>query len=316
MPPISPAIQVRHLHKHYKDKAALIDVNFDVHQKECLAFLGPNGAGKTTTMKILLAKTLPDKREETQINVFGFDPRKDELEIKARTGLVPQEDSLDTELNVQDNLRIFGRLYGLDHQVRERRIDELLGFLELTEKAKSRVRELSGGMKRRLVLARALMHDPSLLVLDEPTTGLDPQVRQLLWERVRELQKKGVTVLLTTHYMDEAFQLADRLLIIDQGQAILSGAPKDLMKEHLESHVMEIVDDEAGSFEKRFSIEKSIRLELAGSRLFLYSNEKNLLEEISANLLSGDRQTGTYLRQTNLEDLFLKVTGRNLNATQ
>jgi lipooligosaccharide transport system ATP-binding protein len=316
MPPISPVIQVRHLHKHYKDKAALIDVNFDVHQKECLAFLGPNGAGKTTTMKILLAKTLPDKREETQINVFGFDPRKDELEIKARTGLVPQEDSLDTELNVQDNLRIFGRLYGLDHQVRERRIDELLGFLELTEKAKSRVRELSGGMKRRLVLARALMHDPSLLVLDEPTTGLDPQVRQLLWERVRELQKKGVTVLLTTHYMDEAFQLADRLLIIDKGKAILSGPPKTLLTEHLESHVMEIVDDAVEVYEKRLSGQKDIRLELAGSRLFLYSNQKLLLEELSADILAGEGQAGTYLRQTNLEDLFLKVTGRNLNAAQ
>jgi lipooligosaccharide transport system ATP-binding protein len=267
-------------------------------------------------MKILLAKTRADQRAETELSVFGFDPRKHELEIKARTGLVPQEDSLDTELNVQDNLRIFGRLYGLDHQERERRIDELLDFLELTEKAKSRVRELSGGMKRRLVLARALMHNPSLLVLDEHTTGLDPQVRQLLWERVRALQKQGVTVLLTTHYMDEAFQLADRLLIIDKGKAVLSGPPKTLLAEHLESHVMEIVDDDVEAYEKRLAGQHDLRLELAGSRLFLYSNQKILLEELSADILGGQGQAGTYLRQTNLEDLFLKVTGRNLNAAQ
>jgi lipooligosaccharide transport system ATP-binding protein len=171
-------------------------------------------------------------------------------------------------------------------------------------------------MKRRLVLARALMHNPSLLVLDEHTTGLDPQVRQLLWERVRALQKQGVTVLLTTHYMDEAFQLADRLLIIDKGKAVLSGPPKTLLAEHLESHVMEIVDDDVEAYEKRLAGQHDLRLELAGSRLFLYSNQKILLEELSADILGGQGQAGTYLRQTNLEDLFLKVTGRNLNAAQ
>ena len=307
-----PIIEVSHLYKSYGSLTAVNDIGFAVPQASCYAFLGPNGAGKTTMMKTLYGKADPDEREETRINVLGFDPRHEELEVKARSGVVPQENSLDVELNVLQNLRIFSNFYGIPWRKAQDRVDYLLEFMELEDRRTAKVRELSGGMQRRLIIARALLNNPSLLILDEPTTGLDPQVRQLIWDKLRSLKRSGVTILLTTHYMDEAFQIADTVLIMDHGEKVLEGAPTQLLHENIESHVLELINVEAREQLESRIADSEVRTEGSRERVLYYSSDLQSLEQMSRALAPGDY----HLRQVNLEDLFLKSTGRSLNVHQ
>jgi len=304
-------IDVKHVYKTYNLLKALDDLSFSVPQGRCFAFLGPNGAGKTTMMKILYAKAERDSHPETIVKVFGYDPCHDELAIKNMAGVVPQEDNLDVELNVVQNLKIFSKFYHMSSRYAEKRIDELLDFMELSEKQKAPIRELSGGMKRRLIIARALLNEPKLLILDEPTTGLDPQVRQLIWDKIRSLQKNKVTVLLTTHYMEEAYQLAGNILIIDKGKKVLEGNPRSLLQEYIESHVLELLDKEKFTALPA-SLAKKVRREESGERILFYCEDPKVIHTIADKLAKGT----FYIRQTNLEDLFLKITGRKLHETQ
>ncbi|MCF7927446.1 MAG: ABC transporter ATP-binding protein, partial [Spirochaetales bacterium] len=298
--------------KSYGDLIAVNDLTFSVPAAACYGFLGPNGAGKTTMMKMLYGKAQPDRRDDTEMEVFGFDPRSAELDIKSLTGVVPQDNSLDEELNVVQNLRIFARYYGTPRARANQRIEELLEFMELSERRREKIRHLSGGMKRRLAIARALLNNPRLLILDEPTTGLDPQVRQLIWDKLRNLKRTGVTILLTTHYMDEAFQIADRIIIMDKGRAIVEGNPHELLEQEMESHVLELINvDRAKEVEQRLH-EADYRRESADQRLIYYSNNAEVLAGMHSVLGTGDY----IFRQSNLEDLFLKTTGRNLNELQ
>ena len=226
-------ITVRNLNKSFGKIRAVRDLDFSVEPGICFGFLGPNGAGKTTVMKILYGKCTRDNNS-SEVNIFGYDPVNNELAIKYLSGVVQQEDNLDDELNVIQNLMIYSKFYNMPIDVARQRIEYLLGFLELSEKADSKIKELSGGMKRRLVIARALLNRPRLLILDEPTTGLDPQVRHLIWDKIRQLKKQETTVLLTTHYMEEAFELGDNLLILHKGEKIMEGRPKQLLNENIE----------------------------------------------------------------------------------
>ena len=305
-------ISVEHLYKSYGNLMAVKDLSFQVHEGSCVSFLGPNGAGKTTMMKALYGKCIPDDRPETAMSVFGHDPRNAELKIKTLSGVVPQEDNLDVELNVRQNLEIFSRFYGLSRKIAHKRIDELLEFMELKEKKTARVRELSGGMKRRLIIARALLNKPALLILDEPTTGLDPQVRQLIWDKLRTLMRQGTTILLTTHYMEEAFQLADHVVIMDHGEKSMEGNPHELLRDHVETHVLELIVPERSNDVDALLVSVKYRKEPGDERVVYYSDDIEALSKVAGKLDFGQY----FLRQTNLEDLFLKATGRRLNETQ
>ncbi|MCK4514293.1 MAG: ATP-binding cassette domain-containing protein [Spirochaetaceae bacterium] len=305
-------IEVDHLYKSYADTKAVQDLSFRVTARRCHAFLGPNGAGKTTAMKVLYGKAKPNDHPETRINVFGYDPRLHELKIKTLSGVVPQEDNLDLELNVQQNLQIFSKFYNLSGAQAQRQIDCLLEFMELTEKRKSQVRELSGGMKRRLIIARSLLNNPSLLIMDEPTTGLDPQVRQLIWDKLRELMKGGVTILLSTHYMEEAYQIADVLTIMDRGRKIMEGAPGELLENEVEGHVLEVTDLEHSD---RFELAMDgapFRKEQSSQRAIYYAADAGALERAAGRI----PRESYIMRKSNLEDLFLRATGRHLNEDQ
>jgi lipooligosaccharide transport system ATP-binding protein len=308
---LKTVINVEHAYKTYDSLQAVTDLSFAVDQGRCFAFLGPNGAGKTTMMKMLYAKARRDPRPETVMQVFGYDPQYQELAIKNLCGVVPQDDNLDMELDVRQNLRIFSRFYDMSAVRAQERIASLLDFMELGDKKRSPIRELSGGMKRRLIIARALLNEPRLLILDEPTTGLDPQVRQLIWDKIRSLQKSNVTVLLTTHYMEEAYQLADTILIIDKGIKVLEGNPHTLLDEYIESHVIEILD-KTGTAGLPAPLLKKTRKEESGERMLFYSEQIDVIHGIADKLPRGS----FFIRQTNLEDLFLKITGRKLHATQ
>lgn len=304
-------INVKNVSKTYGSLKAVCDLTFQVNANTCFGFLGPNGAGKTTMMKMVYAKCLRDERSDDIIDVFGFDPKNQELEIKYTAGVVPQDDNLDEELNVIDNLMIFSRFYSMPKTAARKRISELLSFLELSDKANSKIRELSGGMKRRLVIARALIHEPRLLILDEPTTGLDPQVRHLIWDKLRQLKRKGTTILLTTHYMEEAFQLCDDLMIMDHGNAIMAGNPTKLLHENMETYVLELFgQDDIDSVLTQDRDE--IRADTSHEITRLYCNNMEKLKNVADSIQSGHY----HLRQSNLEDVFLKATGRSLNAVQ
>lgn len=307
------AISIKELHKSFNGIKAVDNLDFQVEKGECFGFLGPNGAGKTTTMKIIYGKSEHDENKNTAINIFGHNPKKDSLKIKSFSGIVPQQDNLDTELNVFDNLYIYSKFYGIPSKEARDRIDELLTFMELKEKVKSNVYELSGGMQRRLTIARALINKPKLLILDEPTTGLDPQVRHLIWNKLRELKEMGVTILLTTHYMEEAFQICDRIIIMDKGKKILEGKPRELMSENLEKFVVEIYSTQIKANDYTHYLEsKGIRYEFFNDTLFAYSNDAEDFSRLAEMLKEHDH----YVRNSNLEDLFLKVTGRSLNELQ
>ena len=302
-------ISIVHLHKSYRALKAVNDLSFSVDSGTCFAILGPNGAGKTTAIKTIYGKTRVDACADTRMSIFGYDPRKQELNIKMLTGVVQQDNNLDYELNVEQNLFIYARFYGMDKRSASTRIDELLQFMELQDRRRAQLRTLSGGMKRRLIIARALINNPKLLILDEPTTGLDIQVRDLIWDRLTKLKKSGVTILLTTHYMDEARELSDHIMIMHKGRNILEGAPHRLMKEGIEPFVLAVTDMHAVKKPKE---QRNIRALQAGDRGFFYATTAEELQKY-AELLS----TKNYgIRATNLEDIFMKATGGTLGEQQ
>lgn len=306
------AVFIQNLFKTYGDKKAVDNLSFEVPKGCCFGILGPNGAGKTTTMKMIYGKALRDKHTETRVQIFGLDPEKHELETKYLTGLVPQEDNLDAELSVFNNLLIYSKFYGIPKKEAEIKINQLIDFMDLQEKMDCRIRDLSGGMKRRLVIARALLNSPKLLILDEPTTGLDPQVRHLIWNKIRQLKKEGVTVLITTHYMDEAFQVCDKIMIMDNGKKIIEGRPHELLASHIEKYVLEIRNKEESSNLSVLKANRNFRVDETQETVFVYSDSLDQLKSAAAEM----DLANCYLRQSNLEDLFLKSTGRELNDAQ
>ncbi len=305
-------IAVNNISKTFRNVRAVCGLDFEVEAGTCLGLLGPNGAGKTTMMKMLYGVAARDKKCRGTIDVFGYDPTRDELAIKYLSGVVPQENNLDEELNVIQNLMIYSKFYALPAAVARERIGSLLAFLELSEKVNAKIRELSGGMKRRLVIARALLNNPRLLILDEPTTGLDPQVRHAIWEKLRQLQKQGTTILLTTHYMDEAFQICDTVLIMDKGKKVMEGNPFKLLEDNIERYVLEVQDAKTQQSLAGNHLPDTVRADLFDGVSRFYSNDIDQLKVV-ANMLEGNHY---YLRQANLEDVFLKTTGRGLNEKQ
>ena len=305
----SPIVTVQNVYKSYRDVEAVKSLSFSVVHSTCFGFLGPNGAGKTTLLKMLYGKCIRDKHPDTNISVFGFDPLKDELKIKYLAGVVPQDNNLDVELNVEQNLLMFAKFYGMSDVQARSRINELLEFMELTEKKSSKIKELSGGMQRRLIIARALLNNPRLLILDEPTTGLDPQVRHLIWDKLRQLKKRGVTILLTTHYMEEAFQICDQILIMNNGEKVVEGNPQNLLQKNIEGYVLELYNLESLSELDNLLNEDHTRQDKTEERTLIYSDDIGLLKQMTDKLKAGEY----FLRQANLEDLFLKATGRGLN---
>ncbi len=308
----TPIISVSNVNKTYDTLKAVDTLSFEVFPSSCFGFLGPNGAGKTTMMKIIYGKCVRDNHTNDTVNVFGYDPRTNELAIKYLSGVVPQENNLDQELNVYQNLHIYSKFYNMQKKEANERIEYLLDFLELTNKRTARIRELSGGMKRRLIIARALIHKPQLLILDEPTTGLDPQVRHLIWEKLRQLKKEGITILLTTHYMEEAFQICDIIIIMDKGKKIIEGVPQELLDTNIEKYVLEMHSKDAVDALTPKINAAGIRRDGTREPAVFYSNDLDALTQLTESLTSGE----FFLRQSNLEDLFLKITGRRLNVNQ
>jgi lipooligosaccharide transport system ATP-binding protein len=281
------------------------DLSFDIAPGECLGVIGPNGAGKTTTIRMCLGLSVPDGGT---IEALGGQMPRDALAIKAQLGVVSQMDTLDPDFNCAENLLVYGRYFGMKDAEIRARIPALLEFASLTHKAKAKPGELSGGMKRRLSLARALVNDPRLLLLDEPTTGLDPQARHLMWERLQLLLQQGKSILLTTHFMDEAERLCSRLLVLDHGRKIAEGEPRALIAEHLEPDVVEVFGTGAAALLTSPLRAMAGRVEQSGETVFFYTQDaKPLLQA-----LSGYPQLRTLHRPANLEDLFLKLTGRQI----
>ena len=304
-----PLLQIQHLTKRYGDATVVDDLSFHIAPGECLGVIGPNGAGKTTTIRMALGLTAPDAGE---IRLLDGQMPRDALAIKARLGVVSQFDSLDPDFSCAENLLVFGRYFGLRKADIEARIPRLLEFAALSHKADAKPGELSGGMRRRLSLARALVNDPELLLLDEPTTGLDPQARHLMWERLQMLLQQGKSILLTTHFMDEAERLCSRLLVIDHGRKIAEGRPRELIAQHLEPDVVEVYGVGALALHDRDEHAPlralARRVEVSGETVFFYTADaKPLLDALGA--LPGLR---TLHRPANLEDLFLKLTGRQI----
>lgn len=299
-------ITARGLIKRFGDFTAVDGIDVTVDEGESFGFLGPNGAGKTSTMRMIGCTSPPT---EGTLRVLGMDPRTQGAQIRAQLGVVPQQDWLDLELTVIENLRVYGRYFGLSRAEVERRSSPLLEFVDLTAKADSIVETLSGGMKRRLTISRALINDPRLLLLDEPTTGLDPQARHNLWQRLFELKRTGVTLILTTHYMDEAEQLCDRLVVMDQGVIVAEGAPRTLIAQHASREVLELrFDDHQQIAEQLRDIAE--RTEVLPDRVLLYVDDGDgALEAVTAR---GLRPTAALVRRASLEDVFLRLTGRSL----
>ena len=300
-----PLFSARHLSKRYGATTVVDDLSFDIAPGECLGVIGPNGAGKTTTIRMCLGLSVPDGGT---IEALGGQMPRDALAIKAQLGVVSQMDTLDPDFNCAENLLVYGRYFGMKDAEIQARIPALLEFASLTHKAKAKPGELSGGMKRRLSLARALVNDPRLLLLDEPTTGLDPQARHLMWERLQLLLQQGKSILLTTHFMDEAERLCSRLLVLDHGRKIAEGQPRALIAEHLEPDVVEVFGTGAAALLTSPLRAMARRVEQSGETVFFYTQDaKPLLQA-----LSGYPQLRTLHRPANLEDLFLKLTGRQI----
>lgn len=305
-------ISVHKISKTFGKVCAVCGLSFEVEAGTCFGLLGPNGAGKTTMMKMLYGKAARDKGCKGVMEVFGYDPARDELAIKYLSGVVPQENNLDDELNVFQNLMIYSKFYSLSATVARERIKVLLSFLELGEKHTAKIKELSGGMQRRLVIARALLNKPKLLILDEPTTGLDPQVRHLIWDKLRQLRSQGTTVLLTTHYMEEAFQICDTVLIMDKGRKVLEDNPRHLLEDNIEPYVLEVPTTDGTPAFREADLPGGVRADRAEGTVRFYSRDIDQLKRI-AERLSGCHYV---LRQSSLEDVFLKATGRALNEKQ
>jgi lipooligosaccharide transport system ATP-binding protein len=314
----SPAslIHARGLTKRFGEFVAVDGIDFDVAPGESFGFLGPNGAGKSSTMR-MIASVSPVSGGE--LRILGMDPATDGPAIRGRLGVCPQEDTLDNELNVFDNLYIYGRYFGIPKREVRERAEELLEFVQLTEKAKSKVEDLSGGMKRRLTIARSLINRPDLLLLDEPTTGLDPQARHLLWDKLFRLKQTGVTLVITTHYMDEAEQLCDRLVVMDKGVIVAEGSPAALIQEHSTREVTELRFGLAGDDETHASYAEKVaeqvtglgeRVEVLPDRLLVYGDDG---DEVAAKVHErGLRPVAVLVRRSTLEDVFLHLTGRTL----
>ncbi len=302
---MNPLFECQHLMKRYGDNTVVNDVSFRIAPGECLGVIGPNGAGKTTTLRMCLGLARPDSGS---VHAFGLSMPEHDLAIKARLGVVSQFDTLDPDFSCAENLRVFGRYFGLNKADLQTRIPQLLDFAALTHKADAKPGELSGGMKRRLSLARALINNPDLLLLDEPTTGLDPQARHLMWERLQQLLQQGKSILLTTHFMDEAERLCHRLLVLDHGKKIAEGTPRDLIAQYLEPDVVEVYGQGALALVNSPLKDLAQRLETSGETVFFYTHQAApLLQALAAH--SGLR---TLHRPANLEDLFLKLTGRQI----
>jgi lipooligosaccharide transport system ATP-binding protein len=302
-------ITARALRKQFDDFTAVDDIDIAVERGEAFGFLGPNGAGKTSTMRMIACVS---QRTSGELTVLGMDPATQGSEIRARLGVVPQEDTLDLELTVRDNVLIYGRYFGMSRSETRRRADELLDFVQLTDRSADRVDALSGGMKRRLTIARALVNQPELMLLDEPTTGLDPQARHLVWERLYQLKRNGATLVLTTHYMDEAEQLCDRLVIMDDGRIVAEGSPRSLIDRYSTRDVVELRF--SGPEEQRSMLPKLAtfveRIEELPDRVLLYSGDGDGdVERITSD---GVRPESLLVRRSTLEDVFLTLTGRSL----
>ncbi len=301
-------IRARGLRKSFGAFEAVRGIDLDVSPGEAFGFLGPNGAGKSSTMRMIAAVSPPTGGELT---VLGRDPATHGPQIRSRLGVCPQEDTLDTELNVRDNLVVYGRYFGLPRAEVAARVDELLAFVQLTDRAKAKVENLSGGMKRRLTIARSLVNRPELLLLDEPTTGLDPQARHLLWDKLFRLKQEGVTLVLTTHYMDEAEQLCDRLVVMDKGLIVAQGSPLALIREHSTREVAELRFGVGEHAVLAAQVEDlADRVEVLPDRLLLYAHDG---EETLAKVHErGLRPAAVLVRRSTLEDVFLRLTGRTL----
>ena len=305
----APLLQAQDLRKTYGDSTVVNGVSFAIEPGECLGVIGPNGAGKTTTIRMCLGLTTPDGGT---ITAFGQDMPRDALAIKAQLGVVSQMDTLDPDFDCAENLLVYGRYFGLPTATIRERIPKLLEFAALSHKAHAKPGELSGGMKRRLSLARALVNDPRLLMLDEPTTGLDPQARHLMWERLQMLLQQGKSILLTTHFMDEAERLCSRLLVLDHGRKIAEGRPRELIAQHLEPDVVEVYGNGAlalAQAEEHTALRAlAARVEVSGETVFFYTAQAQPL--LAA--LGEHHHLRTLHRPANLEDLFLKLTGRQI----
>ena len=304
----APVISAHALRKTYKELVAVDDISFEVAPGESFGLLGPNGAGKSTTMRMLGAVST---RTSGDLSILGLDPNDFGPEVRSRLGVVPQADNLDTELKVRENIIVYGRYFGIPRAEVAKRADELLEFAQLADRAKSRVDDLSGGMKRRLTIARALVNEPRILLLDEPTTGLDPQARHVLWDRLFRLKEQGTTLVLTTHYMDEAEQLCDRLVVVDKGVIMAEGSPAALIREYSSREVLEL----------RFGSDKNAdavallqgigdRIETLPDRVLVFVHDgEHALEEVTRR---GIEPITSLVRRSSLEDVFLRLTGRTL----
>ena len=303
-----PLIQAAGLTKRFGDFTAVDGIDFAVVPGETFGFLGPNGAGKSSTMRMIGAVS---PRSGGELRVFGVDPVEGGPEIRARLGVVPQEDNLDTELTVAENLLVYGRYFGLPSPLIRERADELLDFMQLTERRKHRVEPLSGGMKRRLTIARALINAPDLMLLDEPTTGLDPQARHAVWDRLYRLKQRGVTLVLTTHYMDEAEQLCDRLVVMDRGRIVAEGSPRELITRYVEREVVELrfaAGSQDGAVSKLAGLGE--RVEELADRILIGTPDGDAT--VAAVHERGVQPESVLIRRSTLEDVFLSITGRTL----
>ncbi|HEY0261224.1 MAG TPA: ABC transporter ATP-binding protein [Lacisediminihabitans sp.] len=304
----APVVAASHLTKRYGDFAAVDGLSFEVAPGESFGLLGPNGAGKSTTMRMVGAVST---RTSGTLSILGLDPDDHGPEVRSQLGVVPQADNLDQELRVRENLIVYGRYFGIPRRDCARRADELLEFAQLSDRAKAKVDDLSGGMKRRLTIARSLMNDPRILLLDEPTTGLDPQARHILWDRLFRLKEQGTTLVLTTHYMDEAEQLCDRIVVVDKGTIMAEGSPAGLIREYSTREVLEV---RFGSGRNAAVAEQLVgigeRVEVLPDRILVYSEDG---EEAMAEITRRGLEPITSLvRRSSLEDVFLRLTGRSL----
>lgn len=301
-------ISAQGLTKNFGSFVAVDGIDFEVRRGEAFGLLGPNGAGKSTTMRMIASTS---RRDGGDLKILGMDPNKNGPEIRAHLGVVPQQDNLDRELKVWENLYIYGRYFGLSRNFLKNKIDELIGFAQLEEKRNSKTDDLSGGMKRRLTIARALVNEPEILMLDEPTTGLDPQARHVLWDRLFRLKEQGVTLVITTHYMDEAEQLCDRLIVMDKGKIMAEGSPAELIKKFSSKEVLEV---RFGSSKNKAAAKKIAslgdRIEVLPDRILVYAeNGEKILEKI---VKLGLKPLTSLVRRSSLEDVFLRLTGRTL----
>ncbi|MGE0330568.1 MAG: ATP-binding cassette domain-containing protein [Ramlibacter sp.] len=303
---VAPLFEAQHLSKRYGDTTVVNDLSFAIASGECLGVIGPNGAGKTTTIRMCLGLSVPDAGS---IHALGLQMPQDALAIKAQLGVVSQFDTLDPDFTCAENLLVYGRYFGMKDAAIRERTPQLLEFAALSHKANAKPGELSGGMRRRLSLARALVNDPKLLLLDEPTTGLDPQARHLMWERLQLLLQQGKSILLTTHFMDEAERLCSRLLVLDHGKKISEGTPRDLIAQHLEPDVVEAYGNGALALAQDAALKAlAARVEVSGETVFFYTQDaRPLLDALAAH-----PKLRTLHRPANLEDLFLKLTGRQI----